>query len=266
MALTLYHSIESTCGQKVRLVLVEKGLSWDERLINLRKGAQFAPEYLALNPKGVVPTLIDNGHVIRESTIINEYVDQAFPDPPMRPADPTAQARMRLWTKVFDEEVHPAIGILTYATTLRHQMNERMSPDELAAHFARMPDPARRERQRLAHERGIEAPHVAGAARQLDRIIGDMETALADGPWLAGQMYTLADAAVAPYMVRLDMLRFSGLWRPGRSNVAAWFDSVLARDNVAALDAPFGASDFTERLHVCGEAAWPRIAEMLSAG
>jgi glutathione S-transferase len=270
--LELYYSVESTCAQKVRLVLAEKSLDWRERLLNLRKGEQFAAGYLRLNPKGVVPTLIHDGAVIRESTVINEYIDQVFPDPPMRPGDARDQARMRLWTKAFDEEIHPAVGIVTYATTLRHQMNRLKTPDELAAHFAAMPDPARRERQRLAHDKGIDAPHVAGALRVLDAVIGRMEDALSDTPWLAGAEYSLADAAATPYLVRLDMLRFDGLWRDRgdragrRGHVADWFDRARARRNARALDDAWGPPSFVDLLNTHGAEAWPRAREMLRQG
>ena len=262
--LELYYSIESTCGQKVRLALAEKSLDWRENLLNLRKGEQFAPDYLKLNPKGVVPTLVHDGVVIRESTVINEYIDQVFPDPPLRPADAHAQARMRLWTKAFDEEVHPSVGIVTYATTLRHQMNALKTPQELAAHFAAMPDPARRDRQRLAHDKGIDAPHVGGALRMLDNVIARMEADLAGSPWLAGADYSLADAAAIPYLVRLEMLRFDPLWKDARPHVADWFDRVLARDNARALDEAWGPVSFIDLLNTHGGDAWPRARDILA--
>ncbi|MCF7980380.1 MAG: glutathione S-transferase N-terminal domain-containing protein, partial [Pseudomonadales bacterium] len=88
MDILLYTSVESACAQKVRLVLSEKKVDWNERSLNLRRGDQFAPEYLKLNPKAVVPTLVHGNQVIRESSVINEYLDEIFPDPPLKPSDP----------------------------------------------------------------------------------------------------------------------------------------------------------------------------------
>ena len=84
VSLTLYHSVESTCAQKVRLVLANKRLAWKEIRLNLRKGEQFEPTYLRLNPKAVVPTLTDDTIIVRESTVINEYLDDAYPEPALK--------------------------------------------------------------------------------------------------------------------------------------------------------------------------------------
>ena len=81
--LILYDFGNSVCCQKVRITLVEKGLAWKARHVDLFKTEQYDPEYLKLNPKGVVPTLVHNGTAIIESTLICEYIDDTFPDPPL---------------------------------------------------------------------------------------------------------------------------------------------------------------------------------------
>ena len=78
----------SVCSQKVRFALAEKKLRWEDHHINLQAGEQLRPEYLKLNPNAVVPTLVDNGTVIIESTVINEYLDDAYLSPAFVP--PTA--------------------------------------------------------------------------------------------------------------------------------------------------------------------------------
>jgi glutathione S-transferase len=78
--LALYHNDMSTCAQKVRATLAEKGLSWDSHELNLRTGEQHKPEFLKLNPRGVVPVLIHNGKPIAESNIIMEYLEDEFAD------------------------------------------------------------------------------------------------------------------------------------------------------------------------------------------
>ena len=77
--LELHHTNVSTCSQKVRLVLAEKRLEFESHEVDLIGGAQHDSEYVKLNPNHVVPTLIHDGRVLIESTLINEYLDDAFP-------------------------------------------------------------------------------------------------------------------------------------------------------------------------------------------
>ena len=79
MILELYHNNMSSCAQKARVALAEKNLEWKSHHLDLRAGDQQKPDYLKLNPKGVVPTLIDGDLVIRESNVILEYLNQLFP-------------------------------------------------------------------------------------------------------------------------------------------------------------------------------------------
>ena len=89
----LYHNDMSVCAQKVRFALGEKKLHWKNHHLNLRAGEQQKAEYLKLNPNAVVPTLVDSGRVIIESTVINEYLDDAYPEPRLRPADAGQRGR-----------------------------------------------------------------------------------------------------------------------------------------------------------------------------
>jgi glutathione S-transferase len=85
--LELYHSINSVCAQKVRVALAEKGLEYKSHLMTLR-GDQFDPQYMKLNPNGVVPTLVHDGRPVIESAVILYYIDEVFAKPPLMPADP----------------------------------------------------------------------------------------------------------------------------------------------------------------------------------
>jgi glutathione S-transferase len=101
--LALYHNALSTCSQKVRLVLAEKGLDYESREVDLIGGAQHDPEYVKLNPKHVVPTLVHDDRVLLESSLIIQYLDDAFPATPMRPADAYGRYLVDAWIKRADE-------------------------------------------------------------------------------------------------------------------------------------------------------------------
>lgn len=92
--LELYHDSDSIMSFKVRFCLAEKGLDWQEHRTILGRFENLTPQYMKINPDAVVPTLIHDGEVILESTVINEYLDEVFPSPSLKPATPLERARM----------------------------------------------------------------------------------------------------------------------------------------------------------------------------
>lgn len=229
--LQLYHNHMSTCSAKVRLALAEKGLPWISQTMDLRAGENLRPEYLKLNPNGVVPTLITHGRALIESTVICEYVDGLEDEPRLRPVDPWHAARMRLWTKQLDEGVHFATGVVSFCIAFREQFLIK-TRQEIDAFLASLQSQERRDRLEVSLERGMEAPFFRPAARRLIKLIDDMDAALADSPWLAGDAYSLADIAMTPYVVRLDHLGF-GFLLETRRHVATWRERIAARPSFA---------------------------------
>ncbi|HJO72806.1 MAG: glutathione S-transferase family protein [Rhodospirillales bacterium] len=262
--LELYHYGTAVCPQRARLVLTEKGLQWTSHILNIRMGEHLNPQYLKLNPKGVVPTLVHDSNVFVETTVIMYYLDEAFPELPLQPADPVGRARTRMWTKRVDDELHPDCGVLSWTTYIRTEMLAR-PPEDLEEHYRKMPDPDWRDLQRQCFEMGIEAPVFRSAIRRYDKVLGIMEEALADGPWLGGADYTLADAAVTPYVLRLDMLGMSGMWEGSRPRVGDWYGRVRARPSAAvALDAYIKPAD-ADKMIGPGTEVWPEIQKILAA-
>jgi hypothetical protein len=117
--LNLYHHGSSVCAAKVRFALGEKNLAWQGHYLDILKGDQFAPEYQKLNPKAVVPTLDHDDNVIVESTVINEYLDEAFPDVPLKPKSPVERALSAPWPAVPAAPSSGGTGISTAAGTTR---------------------------------------------------------------------------------------------------------------------------------------------------
>ena len=120
--ITLYDFGNSVCCQKVRITLRAKGLDWQAIKVDLFKSEQYDPAYLKLNPKGVVPTLVHDGKPVIESTLICEYLDETFPDPPLIPADPWLRTRMRLWSKMVDEGLHDGVTEISFSAMFRERM------------------------------------------------------------------------------------------------------------------------------------------------
>jgi glutathione S-transferase len=228
--LTLYHNDMSVCAAKVRTALAEKKAEWTGVVLDLRAGDAQKPEYLKLNPMAVVPTLVVDGVPIIESTVICEYVDDRFPDAPLKPADALGRARMRLWTKQLDDTLHAAVGTLSFCIAFRHQWLARPAEDR-ARWLAGIPQPERRDRSQQNLEHGLQSSYFRPALMRYLKLFGDIEAALADRPWLAGDSFSLADVGYAPYLARLRHLGCDVLF-DRHPRVAAWAERVAARPSV----------------------------------
>ncbi|MEM9175528.1 MAG: glutathione S-transferase family protein [Myxococcota bacterium] len=221
----LYHNAVSTCSQKVRLVLDAKGLDYTSHEIDLVGGGQHDPDYVKLNPNHVVPTLVDDGRVFIESTLINEYVDEAYAEHSLRPSDAAGRHAVRLWTKKIDT-MHAQCGVITFAIGPRTILLQQ--PDEVREkNLAAIPDPAQRARRRSVIEHGVEAPEFVGALHAHLDFLDEMDVALTDAAWLSGAAFGLADAAALPYVLRMRHLAMEPLVDQ-RGRVADWFARVEA--------------------------------------
>ena len=269
--LLLYHYGTAVCAAKVRIVLSEKGLPWESRIVRLGLAGgkpepgeltQHDPEYLKLNPNGVVPTLVHDGRVIIESTVINEYLDDAFPQAPLRPADPHTRAQMRLWTKRLDEGLHAAAGIMMNAIGYRHRYLS-MAPADFDKYMNGLRDPEKREIKRQVIEHGTEASPVIGALHKFQRMILDIERTLSASKWLAGDSYSLADASYTPYLYRLETMQMAELWEPGCPRVREWYGRIKERRSFHdGVIAPAVAANL-DLLREKGKEEWPKLRTRL---
>lgn len=227
--LILYDFGNSVCCQKVRITLTEKSLTWEARRVDLFKTEQYDPAYLKLNPKGVVPTLVHDGVPVIESTLICEYLDETFPEPPLMPKDPAGRARMRLWSKFVDEGLFDGVTELSFSAMFRERMRN-MSPELRAKRFKNVGDPRRRDRFMSTYEQGVQSPYVLHGIAAYERAFRYLEETLAEhgGPWVLGRQATLADINLMPFAARLDYLGLIGVWIDERPRVRAWWEHAQA--------------------------------------
>lgn len=254
--LELYNHAVSTCSQKVRLVLAEKGLDYEAHWINLLAGEQHDPAYVKLNPNHVVPTLVHDGNVLIESRLINEYLDDAFPERPLSPADPIRRHAMRMWTHRIDV-VHPNAGVITFGIGTRPMILQK-SPEEREAEIAAIPEPGRQAARRSVIEHGVKAPEMKGAVHAFLSMLDDMATSLEAQDHLAGDDFSLADAAVIPYVLRLDSLAMTPFIEE-RPVVARWFDRVRARGSYDAAITQIVPAPLLAAVRTHGEAVWKDV-------
>ena len=259
----LYHNDMSVCAQKVRFVLGEKALKWKSHHLNLRAGDQQKPEYVKLNPNAVVPTLMDDGQVIIESTVIAEYLDDAYPEPRLRPQEACPRAQMRLWTKQLDESVHVATRVLSNAIAFRHQ-KLALGPEALEALHRKIPDPKKRAESWENVTKGVDSSYFADAARRFDKLLADMEAVLSKEPWLAGKEFSLADIGYAPYILRLQDLQLAFLWDK-RPHIPAWIEQVGKRRGYEEAFDNWPNESYASLMREKGVEARPRIKAILAA-
>ncbi len=226
--LELYHATHSTCSQKVRLCLGEKALEWHSRHVNLRAFEQLEPAFLALNPDAVVPVLVHDGRVIRESLVINEYLEDVFPEPALRPADAHARARMREWTLYIAEEPTWAVKTPSFDKNIRPEIAGKYGDAQLAAIAARMPNQDTAARWVKAVKEGFGEAELQASLARLAKTLDRMQAALAEGPWLAGEAYSLADLDMAPFVHRIAHLGETAMIER-RPRVAEWYARMRAR-------------------------------------
>jgi maleylpyruvate isomerase len=113
----------STAAYRVRIALNLKGLAAEHRVRHLRRGEQRAPDYLALNPQGLVPALVlEDGTVLTQSLAICEYLDETHPDPPLLPRDPVTRAKVRAFAQAIAAEIHAVqnLKVLNRVKSLGH--------------------------------------------------------------------------------------------------------------------------------------------------
>jgi len=266
--LELYHHGSSVCAAKVRIVLQEKAAAFTPHYVDILAGDQFKPEYLRLNPKGVVPTLVHDGHPLVESTAICEYLDEIYETPALKPPSPRERHAMRLWTKAVDEDLHPACAVITFASCHRHIVR-RTGPEGVDRFLNSTPSmsvtPDWKSQKRRVIELGFEAPEVAEKFRLYVRYLDKMESALARSVWLSGDIYSLADIALTPYVNRLAMLSMSGLWENGvRPRLDDWFTRVRARPTFVKSVLDWCPAQLTNDLQTFGAQSWPEVQRVLS--
>jgi glutathione S-transferase len=191
--LKLYYHPRSTFSRRVHMALLEKSLPFELIELDMKARAHKAPEYLALNPYGRVPTLVEDSFVLYESTAILEYLEATHPEPPLAPRDARGRALVAMHMKLADVEMGSATGTLIFP--------KRFLPKEkwdLAA-MGKAKD---------------------GVARHL----GILDKTLSSATWLVGDAYSLADLCYTPFA------EFFGLMDVDvPPSVAAWAARLLAR-------------------------------------
>ena len=224
---TLYNAPQSTCSQRVRFVLNAKGIGFEEHKLDLFAGDQLKPEYLKINPNGVVPALLHRGRPVLDSSVIIEYLDEVAPDAPVfTPPDPVDRARMRSMMRYIDEIPTPAVRVPSYNLAFLPHF-QTMSEEAFVA--LANSKPLRKEFLLSMGRTGFPQKEMDQALDRLSRAVTRMDDWICEsgGPWLMGARITLADIAIMPVIVRMDDINLHSTWA-GKPALARWLESIRA--------------------------------------
>jgi glutathione S-transferase len=232
MTLTLYNFSQSTCSQNVRLSQWEKGLAFEDRTVDHKTREHLYPAYLAPNPNGVVPTLVHDGAVIINSSVICEYLDEVFPENSLSMSEPVGQAHMRKWLRYFEEVPTPAIRVPSFNQYLARRY-ETMSDDQYTQ-MAENQSIRKHFYQRLGKNQFSDA-ETRESIDRLQQTVDRVGAALgADGrPWLIGDRLTIADICLMPTIDRMADLGLQSMCEEEYPYVTGWYDRFAARDAFA---------------------------------
>jgi glutathione S-transferase len=196
----LYTFPPSTNSRKVRIVLLEKGLEFERINVDLSKREQKNPEYLQIHPFGQIPALDDEGFIVYDSTVINEYLEDEYPYPALLPKDSEGRARARMLEDFRDTHFNPFFVHIIYEM--------------------RKPEAER------------DAARIDNAKAEITKVFDRIEKELTGKEYLVGA-FSLADAA---FMSNIELLdRFSIAVDAGKyPNTAAWIARLKARPSFAA--------------------------------
>jgi glutathione S-transferase len=190
--LELYHAEPVANSMKALLCLKEKGLEFVSHYVDLLRFEQHQPAFVAINPNGQVPVLVHDGAIITESTVINEYLEDAFAQVRLRPRNPVHVARMRIWSKFVDEYFCPALSMIGWHLMVR-KVAQSLSKGELDEVLARIPLKEQRDKWATVAGESFTPAQLQESQRKIGVSIERLEKLLQQSDWIAGPEYSLAD-------------------------------------------------------------------------
>ncbi len=232
--LTLYSFGPAANSLKPLLALYEKGLEFTPRFVDPTRFEHHEPWFKAINPRGQVPALDHDGHIITESTVICEYLEDAFPDAiRLRPADPVQIAEMRVWTKWVDEYFCWCVSTIGWERMIG-PMARKLTDEEFEEKLKHIPIPEQQAKWRSARA-GFPQAVLDEEMRKIGVSVDRLEQRLSQSPWLAGEDYTLADICNFAIANGMQFGYADLVNKEATPNLVAWIERIAARPAAQAM-------------------------------
>jgi GSH-dependent disulfide-bond oxidoreductase len=245
--LTIYHWEPNANSGKPLLAATEKGVPFESVYIDMRKFEHHTPQYLAINPLGVIPAAMHDGMNLYESTAIMEYIDAAFDGPALRPRDPLGRWRMRWWMKLADEYYAPAVSMTAWSRNRSMGEHAGESRADIEKRIAAIPQKERQVSWSKAIFGTFTVQEMADSHRRVRYAARIMEEALSRGPWLSGEAYSLADMTMFCQCYGVPLREDSPVNERDTPRTMEWLRAIAERPATQAAWA-LGRTWKTERL------------------
>jgi GSH-dependent disulfide-bond oxidoreductase len=244
--LAIYHWEPNANSGKPIHAAFEKGVDFESHYVDMLAFEQHSPEYLKVNPNGTIPAMLHDGVLVPESTVMMEYIDAAFPGPPLRPADPFERWRMRWWCRFLDQFFGPSVSMWGWSFFVGPAVRQR-DPEELKARIERIPLKERRIAWSKAIYGTFGEAEMAESKRRIALGIEHLEAVLSERPWLAGATYSIADIAGFSMMAGLPVSSADLVNDQRTPHIMAYLRKIFARP-ATRKSLALGRTDLTKRL------------------
>jgi GSH-dependent disulfide-bond oxidoreductase len=225
---TLYYWEPNANPAKAMFLFAEKGVSYEGHYVDLLGMEQHTPAYLALNPKGTIPTLVNGEQILTESTPMMEYIDATFDGPVFTPSDPVERWRMRWWMRFFDSYLCPAISMPAWKRIFTPILEQR-DASELTTALSMIPDEQRRLSWRKAMFDEFTEAELAESQRRYLYGLKVLEQHLADSPWVACASYSLADINGFTLGYAFPMIQPENCNESKTPHIMSWLKRIYTR-------------------------------------
>lgn len=248
----IFHFPISNCSQRVRIAASEKGIPWTSHVVDLTRGDHTTPEYLQLNPNGVVPVLVHDGRTHIESNDIISYLDETFPSPALKPETASDLAILEALI-ASSSSAQTAMKLLSHEFLFKPKALK--SVKELEAFAAQCGDtPLVRFHREFTDGKGFSPQRIQASVDDLLARFDELETRLNEAAWLSGPQYGLADISWLVNAYRLKLMDFPFTRYP---NLSIWLKRSMERPSFRS-----GISDFESRTVMFSFAAYTAMRKM----
>ena len=227
-----------TNSARVYHALLEKGVPFEVKTFG--PGGHLGADFLKINPRGQVPAMTHDGVPLYEGMTMQEYIDEVFEGPPLRPADLRERWRMRVWQRYSENDLGRALMMINW-NRIMPRMRANRSEEEMKRFAEQVPDEDRRRSWMSAANQQTPVASIEESYRRVVAGVGRIERALRERPWVAGNSFSLAD---------IDLFHFFGfrsMWLPewivelaapeNAPATAEWVERVCARPSTKTLQA-----------------------------